>query len=160
MAKTGRPKKPTALRAIEGNRSKRPLPENEPKPAPVVDVPEPPSWLNRYAKREWRERAPELVKVGLLTKADVASFTMLCQAYGKWEEHERYIKKHGDTFTYTNKAGAENEVERPQVKLAHKAYERYKALCTEFGVTPASRTRIEVKPEEKESDPMEALLSR
>lgn len=158
--KPGPPRKPTALRIIEGNRSKRPLPENEPKPAPVIDIPKPPSWLNRYAKKEWKRLAPELVRTGVLTKADVASFTMLCQAYGKWEYYERDTEKHGDTCFYTNKYGAENEVERPQAKLAQKAHERYKALCTEFGLTPASRPRIEVTAADSEADPLEALMSK
>lgn len=157
----GRPKKPTALHVLNGNPSKKKsLGEGEPKPPPVIDAPKPPSWLSKHAKKEWKRLAPVLVRVGLLTEADIGSFVMLCQAYGKWEEYERDIQKNGSTYIYINKGGGENEVERPQTKLAHKAYERYKSLCTEFGVTPASRTRIEVKSEEAESDPLERLLSR
>lgn len=157
----GRPRKPTELHVLNGNPSKKKdLGKNEPKPAPIVETPKPPTWLNKYAKKEWKRLAPGLTRIGLLTEADIGSFVMLCQSYGRWEEYERDVEKNGSTYIYINKGGGENEVERPQTKLAHKAYERYKALCTEFGVTPASRTRIEVRPEEQEQDPMEELLSR
>ena len=160
MTKAGRPRKPTALKVLTGNPGQRPLPENEPKPAPVVETPGPPSWMNKDGKRMWKRQAPGLARVGLLTEADLETFSMLCQSYGEWLEAVRDIKKNGKFCIYINKAGAENEMERPMVKLEHKAYERYKSLCTEFGLTPAARTRIEVKPSQEDEDPMEMLLSK
>jgi len=160
VANKGRPKKPTELKILEGNRGKRPLPENEPKPAPITNQPDPPEWLNDPAKGMWQRLFPILQRINLITEADLESYTMLCQSYGKWVEHEKDIADNGDYYTYTNKAGAENEVERPAVKLAHKAYERYKSLCTEFGLTAASRARIETKGADDDVEEMEELLSK
>ncbi len=160
MPERGRPRKPTALKALEGNRGKRPLPENEPKPAPVVETPDPPSWINKEGKQIWKQLFPQLKRIGILTSIDINSFEALCYYYGEWREGIREIKKNGKYYLYTNKAGATNEIERPIVKITQKAFENYKSMCTEFGLTASSRTRIEVKIDDEGVDPMEMLLSK
>ena len=107
----------------------------------------------------WKRRLPELTNLGLVTNIDLESFAMLCQSWGEYVEAVKRISKRGKYYTYTNKAGAENEVERPVVKVAHRAYERYKSMCVEFGLTAAARSRIEIRQDEPTEDPTEALLS-
>jgi P27 family predicted phage terminase small subunit len=158
MPKMGRPPKPTELKVLTGNPGKRPLPINEPKPKPIVNQIDPPAWLNDHGVVTWRRLFPVLKNINLITEADIESFTMLCQSYGVWVESEIALKN-GRTDTYTNKGNNENEVEHPLSKIAQKAFERYKSLCTEFGLTPASRSRIQVTGQE-EADEMEQLLSR
>mgnify|MGYP000858287196 FL=1 len=157
MSQRGRKPKPTALKVLEGNPGKRPLPQNEPKPKPIA--PERPTWLTGEGKKMWDRLAPELERLGLLTAIDGEAFAAACQCWKIYVDCQKYLKKHGLTYTYTNKAGAENEIERPQVKIAQKALDQFRAFCSEFGLTPSSRTRIEVKPLEGEEDLMEALLS-
>lgn len=152
-------KKPTELKVLTGNPGKRPLPENEPKPKPIVGQVEPPEFLNVYAAKTWERLFPVLKNINLITEADLESFTMLCQSYGVWVECEVTFKELGRLNNYTNKGGNENEVEHPLSKIGQKAFERYKSLCTEFGLTPASRSRIQVAGQE-EPDEMEQLLSR
>lgn len=167
MAKMGRPKKPTTLKVLEGNPGKRPLPKNEPKPTPVVDVPNPPAWLNTYGKKAWKRLAPELERLGLLTVVDLEAFTAACQSYGIWVECEKFFKKkdpmtskpYGRTYEYTNKAGETNEIARPEVKIGQKALEHFRSFMTEFGLSPSSRAGIDVKPTKQEKDPLENILS-
>jgi len=151
-------KKPTELKVLMGNPGKRPLPENEPKPKPIMDKVEPPAFLNDHAIKTWERLFPVLKSINLITEADIESFTILCQSYGIWVECETSLKN-GRTDEYTNKGGNKNEIEHPLSKIAQKAFERYKSLCTEFGLTPASRSRIQVTGQE-EADEMEQLLSR
>lgn len=157
MAKTGRPPKPTALKVLEGNPGKRPLPQNEPKPKPLA--PKRPAWLTGEGKKMWERLSPELERLGLLTVIDGETFAAMCARWKTFVECERYLKKNGLTHIYINTLGAKNELERPQVKIGQKALDQFKAFCTEFGLTPSSRTRIEVAPPEGAEDPMEALLS-
>jgi len=116
--------------------------------------------MNTEGKKMWKRRFPELKRIGLITSVDIESFAILCQSWGEYVEGIKDIKKNGKYYIYTNKAGASNEVERPVVRATHRAFERYKTMCAEFGITPASRTRIEIKPIETEEDPMEMLLSK
>ncbi|MFD2704074.1 phage terminase small subunit P27 family [Salibacterium lacus] len=164
MTQRGRPPKPSNLKVLEGNPGKRPLPEDEPNPKPVS--PKPPTWLNTDAKKMWKRLEPELESMGLLTVVDGEAFAAACQSYGVWLECEKFFKKknpetgqrYGRTYEYTNKAGATNITERPEVKIGQKALADFRAFCSEFGLTPASRTRLSTKSGDSEEDPMEQLL--
>ena len=80
MAK--RPYKPTKLRALEGGRSnslKKPgkVLEKEPQPRPVAPKCSPD--IDTQAKKVWKDLAPKLERIGLLTETDGDMFAILCQ---------------------------------------------------------------------------------
>lgn len=161
MTIRGRPPKPTNLKLLNGNPGKRKISQNEPKPKPIA--PKCPKWLDKEAKREWKRLASELEKVGLLTQIDGSIFAAYCQSWSLFVAAQKAINEYQKTenkltVTYTNTLGASNEVPLPEIAIAEKALKQLKAFCTEFGLTPASRTRIDVKPLEGKADPMEALL--
>lgn len=161
MSNRGRPPKPTNLKVLQGNPGKRPINQSEPKPTPVA--PRRPSWLVGEAKKEWERIAPELERVGLLTVVDGSTLASYCQWWAIYLQATKELKVHLQkekklTVTYINTQGAENEVPHPSIAIAEKASKNIKAFCTEFGLTPASRARMEVKPIEGK-DPMEELLS-
>jgi len=154
MAQRGRPRKPTNLKILEGNPGKRPLPVNEPKPRPIT--PPCPSWLDREAKKVWNRLMPELERLHLMTIVDGEAFAAACQSWAIWVKCQRYLKKVGLTFETPN--GYIQQ--RPEVAIGQKALADFRAFCTEFGLTPASRSRISIKVAEGEEDPMEALLRK
>jgi phage terminase small subunit len=79
MGLRGPAPKPTSIRVLEGNLSRRPLPTNEPRP--MVGEPDIPSHLDREARREWRRLVPILLSMRVLTVADGGVLGNLCQAY-------------------------------------------------------------------------------
>ena len=158
----GRKPKPTNLRILQGNPGKRPLPENEPKP--TLLAPERPSWLVGEARREWERVVPELEKLGLLTVVDGAALAAYCQAYATMVQAEKELRAHLRqhkklTVTYVNKAGADNEVPHPAIKIARDAATTMKAFMTEFGLTPASRVRL-ATPRQEEPNEYEEFRRR
>lgn len=153
MATRGRKPKPTALKVLEGNPGKRPL--NKKEPQPENKAPRCPSWLEPEAKNEWRRMAKTLEAMGVLTEVDKAAFAGYCQAYARWKEAEEFLSKHGTIFK--TPSGYIQQV--PQVSIAQTYLKVMKDFCSEFGLTPAARTRIQVDTETKSSgDPMEKLL--
>lgn len=150
----GRPRKPTALKVLEGNPGKRPLNVREPKPKPLV--PKCPKWLEPLAKKEWKRIVPELENLGLITCVDGAALEAYCQSYARWVQAEQFISKHGTMFK--TPSGYVQQV--PQVAISQKYMAICKSFLTEFGLSPASRTRLEIKPGVIEEDEMEILLSR
>lgn len=158
MAIKGRKPLPTAIKVLEGDRGKgrRPLNENEPIP-PAGDV-KCLSWLLPEAKKEWKRLASSLEAMGVLTMADLAAFAGYCQAYARWREAEEFITKHGSIFK--TPSGYVQQV--PQVSIAQQNLKLMQSFATEFGLTPASRSRIIATNAEASSfsdDPMEQLLS-
>jgi P27 family predicted phage terminase small subunit len=153
MATRGRKPKPTALKVLEGNPGKRPLNKNEPQPE--RKAPRCPSWLEPEAKKEWKRMAKTLEAIGVLTQVDKAAFAGYCQAYARWREAEEFLSKHGTIFK--TPSGYIQQV--PQVAIARNYLQIMKDFCSEFGLTPAARTRIRVNTESvTPDDPMETLL--
>src|SRR5690349_2306499 len=110
--------KPVELHVLNGNpghKTKAQLERNYPKPAPVA--PKCPDWLDKDAKKEWARVAPELEKLGLIAKMDMAALAGYCQAYSEWKACTEAIREKGRTTT--NAAGS--PIARPEVAIANKA---------------------------------------
>jgi P27 family predicted phage terminase small subunit len=149
----GRKPKPTNLKVLEGNPGKRQLNPSEPKLD--ASVPKCPAWLSKEAKREWKRLVPFLEKAGLLTQADRAAFAGYCQSYANWIEAEAHLAAEGSTFETPN--GYQQQ--SPWVSIAQTNQKNMLRFCTEFGLTPSSRSRIVVESTSNpETDDMEALL--
>lgn len=153
MATRGRKPKPTALKVFEGNPGKRPL--NTDEPMPERRAPECPDWLEEEAKVEWTRMADKMEALGILTEIDMTAFAGYCQAYARWMEAEEFMSKHGTIFK--TPSGYIQQV--PQVSIAQTYLKVMKDFCSEFGLTPASRSRIKVNTNKTDTnDPMEKML--
>ena len=152
---SGPPPKPTALKKLQGNPGKRALNTSEPQPPAPVSVPYAPRFLTAEAKREWRRIVPLLMELGLYTEIDHAAISMYCQAYGRWLDAEREIDQDGAVRT-TDK-GYEHQA--AWVQIANKRFDQVRRMLAEFGLTPASRSRLRIDGPE-EQDELEALLFR
>lgn len=117
---------------------------NEPKPEPVR--PSCPSWLAKEAKREWRRIAAELEALGLLTRVDRAALAAYCQCYARWVAAEAALRRPDGSMTLTTTTDKGNIIQHPAVGIANKAMAEMRAFLSEFGMTPAARTRINAKP--------------
>lgn len=151
MGVVGRPPKPTALKVLQGNPGRRPLPEGEPRPE--IGVPTRPGWLLPEAKREWSRIVPELARLGLLAKIDRALIAAYCQCWARYVEAQKDIDENGYYFT-TDKG---YEGPRPAVQMATKMLEKMSALSAKFGFSPSDRARIRL-PEPETKDPFEEFL--
>ena len=153
MAQVGRKPKPTAIKILEGNPGKRRL--NDKEPRPDKKAPSCPKWLEAEAKREWRRLARKMELMGILTEVDMAAFAGYCQAYARWKEAEEFISQHG-TIVRTP-SGYWQQV--PQVSIAQTYLKVMNRFAEQFGLTPASRSRIIADNNTSGSeDELEALL--
>lgn len=157
----GRPPTPTPIKALRGNPGKRPL--NAAEPRPPAARPTCPSWLSRDAKAEWRRIVPELEQVGLLTQVDRAALAAYCQSYARWRQAEAALDDglRIELFKVTNEGEAivYQVIQKPEVAIAQKERQLMKAFLTEFGLTPASRTRLKT-PEKPVEDDFDSFMGR
>jgi P27 family predicted phage terminase small subunit len=139
----GRRPKPTRLKVLTGNPGKRPLNQNEPRPAP--EIPECPPELGPVARREWDRLVGELGKLKLVTNLDRAALAAYCGAYALWSEATEAIQKYGTMV----KSPSGYPIQSPYVAIANRLAELMMRISAEFGFTPASRSRISTpRPEE------------
>lgn len=153
MATKGRKPKPTNLKVLEGNPGKRAL--NKREPAPKAKLPTCPKWLEPEAKKEWTRMGKKLLNLGVLSEIDTAAFAGYCQAFARWKEAEEFISLHGTIFK--TPSGYIQQV--PQVAIAKSYLKIMQGFCSEFGLTPSSRSRVSANDaSDSGTDPMEAIL--
>ena len=150
--KQGRKPKPTQLKKLAGNPGKRPLNENEPEPK--TRIPACPFHLSGDAKKEWERVAPLLENLRLLSDIDRAALALYCQAWSRWLEAEQALKTYGVMVKSPNGF----PMQSPYLAVANKAMEQIRAMLTEFGMSPSSRSRVHVTPQVDEEDGLERWL--
>lgn len=150
----GRKPKPTAIKMAAGNPGKRPLNNREPRFS--AERPTPPKHLDAVAKAEWRRIINILGDQGVMTLADRAPLAAYCIAYARWAQAEENVRKYGTVL----KSAQGGMFQSPYLSVANKAMEQMVKLSSEFGLTPASRTRIQAEPLDANEDLTELLFRK
>lgn len=100
--------------------------------------------------------ARDLAQMGLLSKIDRAALALYCQAWGRWVEAEDALRKHGVMVKSPNGF----PMQSPYLAIANKSMEQMRAMLTEFGMSPSSRTRVHgTAVISTEPDPFERFLT-
>jgi len=131
-----------------GNPGKRPLPKpgEEPEPDMIEQLPEAPDYLGEAGRREWERVGPALMKMRVLTDADLIAFSAYCATVDLMVESKLDIDKNGHTIL-----GARGYVRNPSLASFAQAVTNLRALACEFGMTPSSRARIKLPGDDGES---------
>ena len=132
----GRRPTPTRLKLLTGNPGKRPLNEDEPQPEPAI--PECPPELSPLGRKEWDRLVGELSALRMLTHLDRAALAAYCGAYALWAEATEAIQKYGVMI----KSPQGFPIQSPYLSIANRQAEIMMRIASEFGFTPASRSRI------------------
>lgn len=147
----GRRPKPLAIKQLEGNPGGRPLNMDEPRAQ--RGIPEMPKGLRKTARREWGRITVDLDAIGVLTVVDGKALAMYCDAYADWEEAQRECVKKG--LWYSEPIVADSGVvgykhkPAPWFNIKCAAMKMMKVYLIEFGLTPASRTKLKIeKPQQ------------
>lgn len=139
MGLRGPAAKPTALKIIQGTARPDRVYEDEPKPK--LSSTRPPTWLNAEQRKIWKDKAPGLIEQGVLTVWDREALGRYCVLFAQ--------------FVYLSKMSGRDvlsELRQLNVQISK--------LEAEFGLTPASRTRIKGTPpkqEEEAESPLERM---
>jgi len=105
---------------------------------PEIAIPECPPELGPVAQREWRRLVSELTALRLLTNLDRAALAAYCGAYALWSEATLALQKYGTMV----KSPSGYPVQSPYVAIVNRQAEIMMRIASEFGFTPASRSRI------------------
>jgi len=144
--KPGRRPTPTHLKVLRGNPGQRALPTNEPEPDAPSNVPDPPDFVSGYAADEWYTVSEQLHRLGLLTVVDYPSLAAYCVAYGEWRTAREALARMASNDPIMKgliiKSRYGDAVQNPLVTIARKAAGDMVRYASEFGFTPAARTRL------------------
>lgn len=155
MGQRGPQPKPTESKLLEGTFRKDRAPKNEARPA--IEAPPCPEWLDDDARAEWDRIVPQLLSLRLLSQPDLAELVGYCLAFSEVAYCTRFITANGRTVERPGQTPAA----RPEVAMLYKALEKLRQYASDFGMSPASRSRVEAgPPAEKSKDTAKDFLFR
>jgi P27 family predicted phage terminase small subunit len=118
-----------------------------------------PPELSGNAQSLWHRIIPHLITMKVLAKADQLTLQLMCESYATYIDACDEIEKDGAFIEQVNKAGETYKTEHPACKARSRAWKEIIYLCRQFGMTPSSRTGLNVPSKESgKADPFEALL--
>lgn len=109
---------------------------NEPKPD--IAIPDKPEHLKGAAAEEWDRVTAELKEIGVISQIDRPAISAYCYYYGQWLEADKIIREEGMMATNGNGKRSPHPLLRYRDDFA-KLMTRF---ITEFGMTPASRSKV------------------
>jgi P27 family predicted phage terminase small subunit len=114
-------------------------------------IPKPPTHLDKEAKKEWRRRAAELHRIGILTSIDVAALMAYCQNWSQARQAWMKLAEEENGPVVLSPAGY--PMLNPWWTIKHQAEDRMMKAAVELGMTPSSRRRVNVdKPKQKSAE--------
>ena len=120
----------------------------EPPPPFVRKAPDPPGWMPREAKAEWRRVVPELERLRLLKNASRSSLTAYCMCWQRFYDANKLLAGGPEKLLHRNSQGV---TRHPAVTVAAEASKELRAWCGEFGLTPSAEGRLS-PPESGDDD--------
>lgn len=133
-----RPHKPSALRDLEGNRSRRDIPPD----MPLQGVPECPDVLTGEARRHFNFIAAEYGGIGVLKRLDGEGLALLAWTWGQFWE-----------------TAVLAELGEPKaMQLALAIQKAWWAAASKLGIPPTDRARLMAAPTEKPDEQEERFF--
>lgn len=99
-----------------------------------------PADLSDLASDHWDLIVDELQRLEILKPIDAGSLVMLCEIWARWKTAQSIIEKEGLTIETSQGVGR-----HPAVAIAEVAERSYRSAAAEFGLSPASESKLASK---------------
>ena len=144
-------RKPTSdhLKLVKGTLRKDRV--NPSAPVADIDSPRPPAWLSRCAVEHFGVLRERIEGLSIASKTDTEMLALAAERLAEIEECDALIREHGRLIeAVVNKNGDTSLRSNPAVAQKNEAMRHLQSLLSEFGLTPATRSKI-TAPKSKET---------
>lgn len=164
----GRKPKPTANQIAAGDPrklGKKKLQEKlDNEPQAVSGIQDPPERLEGIARDQWLFWRAELEAMGIDKRPDAAMLEGACWNFAGAIDAEKILAREGQTVTESTIADDGDVVilkvkTHPASQIAARRWALVKSFCSEFGLSPVSRTRLSIEKKDSGEEDLAALLS-
>ncbi len=155
-ANGGRPRKPLALKVLEGTARKDRTNPRAPKPKIVEGFPPAPADLTKSEKQGWKMLADVVKPLRVVTPADMVAFRQMAISLAMIDQARRELKKAGGETSYSVFTESGEVIRsRPQVETIAKFQKILGSQLADFGLTPADREKVSALNGDQEKDPLD-----
>jgi P27 family predicted phage terminase small subunit len=113
--------------------------------------------LSTKAKKHWPFVRNVLQKLPVSTEADVVAIQRLVETYAEVRDLQALLEKEDRFYWAETKTGSIMRA-HPAVAALSDADRRLRALLTDFGLTPASRSKVKGDTDGKQEDPLQEFI--
>ena len=146
----GRIPTPTPILKLRGSRWAK---DREGEPVPENGRPRRPSNLSDAGRHLWDRLCDQLENMKVLSPADREMLYRYCALYERWQKMERFVNEHGEVYPVKAYNGVVTGLKTfPQMRLLLQISEQMMKIEMQFGLSPASRTRIRTGESGNQSD--------
>lgn len=150
-----RPRKPTALKVLNGSAAHDPQRVNRDEPRPRNAPPRMPRDLGPAARLVWRRTLRDMPP-GVILAAHAPVFRVYCEAVARYEAWAALLAEGGPVVRGSR--GGEL-VRNPLVQMVRDQADQVRAFARELGLTPSSLSGVSAAPA-AEADPLDELLRK
>jgi P27 family predicted phage terminase small subunit len=117
---------------------------------PAIKEARAPDFLDPIARKEWNRIAKEVIPLGYIGAADLGALAAYCSAFAEFVRADQKVQETGYLIAVKGKA-----VPNPWVRIRRDARLAVLKAAAELGITPSSRSRVQLldDPDEKDKDP-------
>lgn len=153
--RSGRKPKPTAVLRLTGQF--RPDRHNAGEPDPPTAIPSPTKSLKGEALAEWDRITVLLAQAQCIAELDRSSLTAYCIEWARYIEANNKLRFGGTLLSESTKG---TKMPHPLLRVSDRALANMLRICQEFGLTPASRTRLDITAGQSSEDPLDTLIRK
>lgn len=150
-----RPRLAPEIHKLQGTYSHDPQRENKNAPKANGRCPDAPDYFDDDELQKWHELTDDLQTMGIMSSDCREQMIAYCTAYAGYMQCRREVEKEG--MVIDSKDGSKRN---PRMTDLHKFLEQMNRLRPEFGLTPASRSKLVSMKSDEEENPMEHLVAR
>lgn len=143
---SGRKRLPTAIKELKGTLQNCRENKQAPKPGRASSF-DPPAHLDEIAAAEYVSKAELLDRLGVFKEGDSMALAAYADAYSRWVRAVRIVNRDGLLIESKGQ-----QVRNPVLTGLNNAVEQMYRFLTEFGLTPASRSKIKVDDKPKKNE--------
>lgn len=155
-----RPRKPTAIKKAAGTLQKCRTNPAEPQLHP--ELPPPPAGLDDRVLAAYMEHGKRVLDMRVMTRADVGALVGLASAYVEIERATEtlaaFVIENGSEYYEANGNSGRQIKPHPALSVRQSADSRYRAWCTQFGLTPSSRSNVSAIEDKGDKSPLAKLM--
>jgi P27 family predicted phage terminase small subunit len=145
----GRPRKPDHLKVVGGTAQPSRMNPNAPKPSKAL--PTPPEWLS-VRGAEWFSKTVAILDGMGIASADHSDMLSLAATrYDEILDCTSVIEDLGRVFMTVSMSGSVVPKSRPEVAQRNEAMRHMQSLLSEFGLSPATVSKVSAPPGEREN---------
>lgn len=114
---------------------------------PQIDagIPKCPKRIGKIARKEWKRVTAILMDRQIVTPIDGDALHIYCETFVTWQEANEKVRELGTVI----KAPSGYPIQNPYLSIANSAAAMCAKMLEQFGMTPASRTRVQKTPDKK-----------